>query len=58
MANTVDTDQMLHSVVPDLGLHCLQYSVPILRIITVVVVIVDRLYAPVGVGCPYLKFIN
>ena len=33
MANSVDPDQMLHSVASDLGLHCLQrLSVPILRV--------------------------
>ena len=33
MANSVDTDQMPHSVESDLGLHvCLGLSVPILRV--------------------------
>ena len=37
MANSVDPDQMLHSVPSDLGLNCLlRLSVPILRVVTVV----------------------
>ena len=35
MANSVDSDQMPHSVVFDLGLHCLLCIVPIHRIIMV-----------------------
>ena len=35
MANSVDPDQMPHSVASDLGLHCLGLSVPIFRVITV-----------------------
>ena len=37
MANSVDPDQMLHSAMSDLGLHCLlRPSVPILRVFTAV----------------------
>ena len=35
MASSVDQDQMLQNAVSDLVLHCLQWPVPILRIITV-----------------------
>ena len=35
MANSVDPDQMLHPAASDLGLHCKDLSVPILRVITV-----------------------
>ena len=35
MANSVDPDQMPHSVTSDLGLHCLLKSIPTLRVMSV-----------------------
>ena len=45
MANSVDPDQMLHSVVSDLGLHvCKGLSVPIFRVIMVLFLFLHKMY--------------
>ena len=38
MANNVALDQMPHSVASDLDLHCKNLSIPVLRVITVIIV--------------------
>ena len=44
MANSVNPDQVLHSVASNLGLHCLQRPIcaPILRVNTVIMVASDK----------------
>ena len=43
MANSVDPDQMPHSVASDLGLHCLQRPIcTILRLVTIVISVSEK----------------
>ena len=55
MANSVDPDQMRHSAVSDLGLHCLQRPICPNRVITINTILI-RVHNRAGDVRPVLSY--